>query len=553
MRRRVLLSSLIGIMILIGCRVWFVDQPNGCEPGATISAKVDLLDDQGLGKTVLWSGIQFPVGWSIHSVTYTGTVGGTPVSGDISSARDGTQTSFMQSNFGISGYDWQVYAVADTTINTGDTLQVTYQVGVGAAGMYTLRYCSGSEYWPGTPAGTMAARALEVGGAGDPLDRWEKVIPSYSTSRGLIAVAAGGGHLLAVGGDSGSFRGLVMKSHNGSSWTSTTIPGTTTLRNIAYGNGTWVATDESGIILRSTDGAATWTSVIRDPAAFLSAVAYGNGVFLCADAASGRFFRSTNGGAAWSTVANAWASQTWCLAYGNGTFVSTDNGTPDLVMSSTDGGATWSSVRLGMSGYITDIKFAHGVFFAANDEGQFLTSGRGASWASTDMPVGAGTVYTGPVAFARDRFLVFLLKADSYGPASLLSFDGSDWGRHEVGTSLQLTHATGVGTAVYALGSENLFIRSPGDPGGGGGGGGGGCFIATAAWGSHDAPEVRVLRTFRDRILLSSPAGSRFVDWYYAHSPAWADWLRAHGWLRPAARAFLLPMVGAAKLALLFV
>jgi hypothetical protein len=75
---------------------------------------------------------------------------------------------------------------------------------------------------------------------------------------------------------------------------------------------------------------------------------------------------------------------------------------------------------------------------------------------------------------------------------------------------------------------------------------GGGCFIATAAYGSDTAVEVQVLRSFRDRYLLTSETGRRFVTWYYRNSPAAAELLNAHPAFKPAVRAMLLPAVAAA-------
>ncbi|MET0396647.1 MAG: tetratricopeptide repeat protein [Longimicrobiaceae bacterium] len=46
-----------------------------------------------------------------------------------------------------------------------------------------------------------------------------------------------------------------------------------------------------------------------------------------------------------------------------------------------------------------------------------------------------------------------------------------------------------------------------------------GCFIATAAYGSADAVEVRVLRRYRDEVLLRTFAGRVFVRFYYTASP----------------------------------
>jgi len=81
-------------------------------------------------------------------------------------------------------------------------------------------------------------------------------------------------------------------------------------------------------------------------------------------------------------------------------------------------------------------------------------------------------------------------------------------------------------------------------PGGTSSGGGGGCFIATAAYGSPMEEHVKILRDFRDRFLLTNPAGKVFVDIYYAYSPFIADFITEHETLRAPVRLGLLPIVG---------
>lgn len=73
--------------------------------------------------------------------------------------------------------------------------------------------------------------------------------------------------------------------------------------------------------------------------------------------------------------------------------------------------------------------------------------------------------------------------------------------------------------------------------------GGGGCFIATAAYGTPMASDVRYLRAFRDEYLLTSPLGRTFVALYYRYSPPFAEWLRERDGLRAAVRALLTPLV----------
>jgi hypothetical protein len=69
---------------------------------------------------------------------------------------------------------------------------------------------------------------------------------------------------------------------------------------------------------------------------------------------------------------------------------------------------------------------------------------------------------------------------------------------------------------------------------------GGFCFIATAAYGSYDAPFVQTFRDFRDQVLLRSALGRDFVRWYYKHGAAPAIYIAQRPFLRSLVAAGLL-------------
>ncbi|MBU0469673.1 MAG: hypothetical protein KKF78_01555 [Candidatus Omnitrophica bacterium] len=52
------------------------------------------------------------------------------------------------------------------------------------------------------------------------------------------------------------------------------------------------------------------------------------------------------------------------------------------------------------------------------------------------------------------------------------------------------------------------------------------CFIATACYGSSDVYDVKLLREYRDRVLLTNRFGRAFVNTYYYISPPVADFIR---------------------------
>lgn len=76
----------------------------------------------------------------------------------------------------------------------------------------------------------------------------------------------------------------------------------------------------------------------------------------------------------------------------------------------------------------------------------------------------------------------------------------------------------------------------------------GGCFIATACYDSYDAPEVMVLREFRDHVLLQNILGKAFVAFYYWTSPSIADFIRHKLFLKKSLRQYIMdPIVSYIK------
>ncbi len=71
----------------------------------------------------------------------------------------------------------------------------------------------------------------------------------------------------------------------------------------------------------------------------------------------------------------------------------------------------------------------------------------------------------------------------------------------------------------------------------------GACYLATAVYGSYDAPQVVSLRQFRDERLSASALGRAFVRWYYAVSPRLAKHLAGASAVNRSAKVVLDALV----------
>ncbi len=117
----------------------------------------------------------------------------------------------------------------------------------------------------------------------------------------------------------------------------------------------------------------------------------------------------------------------------------------------------------------------------------------------------------------------------------------------ETYTNTGLSASTTYYYKIYGYDEAKNYSLSPSTISGttsvSGGGSGGPCFIATAAYGTPMAKEVKTLSRFRDKYLLTNKMGKEFVSFYCCHSPAWARYIENKESIKVLVRAVLKPIV----------
>jgi hypothetical protein len=385
---------------------------------------------------------------------------------------------------------------------------------------------------------------LPMIGYADVLDNWH--LRSQPLPDSILTSVAYGNDTFVVVGDNG----IILTSPDGETWTQRTSGTSSTLLGVCYGNDTFVAVG-ADIILTSSDG-VMWTSKTLDTVLNFKSVKYLKNIFIAVGIGLGRaiggvVFTSPDG----ITWTGGEAASPACVLegvdYGNNTFVTVGHYLidGDYVIRTSPDGITWTGDTWGHDVVLMDVIYGQNTFIAVGFQvrdsmGYILTSPDGINWTSRTSNTSS---FLDGITYGNNMFVT----VGSEGTI-LTSPDGITWTTRTSGTNSELL-GVGYGDDTFvAVGADGAILQSdpvPDTPdiGSDGGNGGGGCFIATAAYGSCLAPEVSVLRRFRDCCLLTNWIGRRFVDVYYHYSPPLARYIDKHAALKPLVRWILTPIV----------
>ncbi|PYK01002.1 MAG: hypothetical protein DME23_05315 [Verrucomicrobia bacterium] len=288
---------------------------------------------------------------------------------------------------------------------------------------------------------------------------WEPhALPESSFIQGITY---GEGLLVAVGE-----RGDILTSTNALDWVQrTSRVGTgSDLTGVASSGTQWVALEESGGMLSSSDGLA-WTYHPPTGRAFMYGIAYGSGTFVAVGATdffwdqtkSKMVVETSTDGTTWTYQELADNGIPRAVAFGNSQFVAVG----EVILTSPDG-ATWTRRSPAPSRNLRAITFANGLFVAVGGGGIFNSS-NGENW--TDVtPLGFFDL--AGVAYGNGRFVAvgnrgaassidaFTWRTPKFSDAGSNTFSGIDF----IGE--MFVAASSAGTLVSQDGSQWTIRRS---------------------------------------------------------------------------------------------
>ena len=276
----------------------------------------------------------------------------------------------------------------------------------------------------------------------------------YSYVKELRDVAYGNGTFVAAGSEQ------ILVSTNGAYWTNSGFALAGTITSITFAQGRFVAVGDSRTFT-SIDG-VHWTIWQVGGTVFFNDVTYGNGLFVAvggdySSPVTNRYvvFTSTDG-MAWTKKAQGGSGFLYGVAYGNGLFVAMG---PNDTPTSTDG-ITWNDHK-GTFDSVNRVTYGDGMFVAVGgaffpDRGIIQTSPDGITW-NNQFEIGSSDL--DKITYQNGTFVI--VGGGSFGPATIVtSTDGITWSNRFISRVVGL-YGIGFGADTFlAVGYGGLILQS---------------------------------------------------------------------------------------------
>lgn len=263
----------------------------------------------------------------------------------------------------------------------------------------------------------------------------------------LQSIVFANSRFVAVGGDT------VLSYTDALGWRDALLTPTASrqLRDVAFGNGRWVAVGaaNSGYLnpIWTSASGIDWAPVAGITADFESVI-FANGQFL-AVGSDGAIFTSPDG-LAWTPRNSTISTRLIGAAYGNGRYVVV--GTRGRVLSSATG-VNWTRQVSGTPDRLESVAFGNGLFIAVGENGTTLSSADGSIWVKRSR--GATRDLDGMAVGDR------LIAVAGKGGTLLTSSNGVSFVEQSTGVTNDL-HGIGWGNGLYVVvGEPGAIVTSP--------------------------------------------------------------------------------------------
>ena len=280
----------------------------------------------------------------------------------------------------------------------------------------------------------------------DPLDEWTLRTSPVPTVD-IHGITYGNNTFVAVGD-----YGVILTSPDGITWTGRTSPVTREgLFAVTYGDNTFVAVGDYGALLTSPDG-TTWTErAVSASYERLCAVSYGNDTFVAVGYTGyyGSVILTSPDGMTWTQRTSPVRNSLNAVAYAKGSFMAV--GEVGTIATSLDG-ITWTEGIRSIYDSLNALSYGNKTFVAVGDYGVILSSPDGITWTERTSPV---TTDIFAVTYDNDAFVA----VGDYG-VILSSPDGITWTERTSPTSNQLNAVAYANGTFVTVGDGGTILQS---------------------------------------------------------------------------------------------